>query len=99
MKRLPLLQLNLLRQFFDQIALGRKKTEYRDVSDYWTARLANREYRGIRFRNGYAKRGAPIMDVELKTIRIVRDGRKRLYAVDLGKIIRIENWSGPAETK
>ena len=46
--------------FFDAIAEGRKKTEYRDDTAHWRARLVDRTYSEIVFRNGYAA-AAPLM--------------------------------------
>jgi hypothetical protein len=56
----PVLHLTLHREFFDAIAEGSKKTEYRDNTPYWRPRLVGREYAEIVFRNGYATR-APLM--------------------------------------
>jgi hypothetical protein len=58
-----ILHLNLHREFFDAIATGRKKIEYRRRSPYWRARLEGRKYDMILFRNGYAS-SPPEMLVE-----------------------------------
>jgi len=50
-----LLQLVLKKRWFELIASGRKSVEYRQATDYWKARLHNREFDAVRFRNGYAK--------------------------------------------
>jgi hypothetical protein len=79
-----ILHLNLVREFFDQIARGEKPEEYRDRTDYWKTRLEGREYDIIRFRNGYGP-DVPEMDVEWKGVeKVVRKGQ-RLYAIKLGK--------------
>ena len=65
-----ILHLNLVREFFDQIAKGEKQEEYRDRTDYWKTRLEGREYDIIRFRNGYGL-GVPEMDVEWKGVEKV----------------------------
>jgi hypothetical protein len=76
MANASLLHLNLRRTYFDQIAQGGKKTEYRDRSAYWAKRLEGRAYDLIVFRNGmdqmcrrcgfnfgaFARRGAVIPD-------------------------------------
>lgn len=48
------LQLNLAQPWFDQIANGKKRTEYREAKPYWAQRLEGRTYDLIEFRNGYA---------------------------------------------
>jgi ASC-1-like (ASCH) protein len=92
MKETRILHLNLHREFFDLIERGLKKTEYRECTPYWRRRLEGRDYDVIRFRNGYATK-APIMDVQYVTkgFRIV-DGKKE-YAIRLGKILKVKNYS------
>ena len=84
-----ILHLNLVRKFFDQIAMGEKREEYRDRSDYWKTRLEGREYDIVRFRNGYGP-DVPEMDVEWKGI----DKRKDWYAILLGEIRSLKRWQG-----
>lgn len=50
-----ILHLNLKGEYFDAIARGEKKEEYRLVNDYWTKRLVNREYDSILIKRGYPK--------------------------------------------
>ncbi len=80
------LQLNLARQWFDQIASGQKKTEYRAATAYWQQRLDGRGYDLIEFRNGYVT-NAPRMLVEFRSVRRQGKGRNAEYAIRLGKII------------
>ena len=61
-----ILHLTLKKQWFDMIASGVKKEEYREMKPYWHKRL-NKQYDAIQFRNGYSK-DAPKMLVELKGI-------------------------------
>jgi len=49
--------------FFDAIAEGRKKTEYREDTNHWRSRLVGRNYTEIVFRNGYATH-ASVMRVQ-----------------------------------
>ncbi len=86
--RRPVLHLALHREFFDAIAEGRKKTEYREDKAYWRARLVGREYEEIVFRNGYAPR-APLMRVQCLGIRKDKCGR---FAIRLGKILQTKNY-------
>lgn len=73
-----MLTLPIKRKWFDMIVSGRKKTEYRDISDYWIKRLASeREKQGItdRFdkgmkiciKAGYAK-DAPLAMLTLRRV-------------------------------
>jgi hypothetical protein len=64
---MKILHLTLKKQWFDMIASGVKREEYREMKPYWHKRLANRKYDAIQFRNGYSK-DAPTMLVELKSI-------------------------------
>jgi hypothetical protein len=82
-----ILQLNLKREFFAEIVVGKKPLEYRDRTDYWKTRLEGREYEIIRFRNGYGPE-VPEMDVEWIGVEKRRD----CYAIRLGKIIRLKHW-------
>ena len=59
------LHLILMKDPFDRILNGSKKTEYRDKTDYWKTRLENKKFDTIKFRNGYQK-NARVMFVEHK---------------------------------
>lgn len=52
------LHLHLKGQYFDQIAAGTKRHEYRLVA-VWRKRLENRSFDEIQLHRGYPKRGAP----------------------------------------
>lgn len=82
------LHLTLHREFFDDIAAGKKKTEFRDNTPYWRARLLDRQYDEIHFRNGYASR-APFMRVKWLGTRKITP---RTFAIRLGRIIKIANY-------
>ena len=88
MKRI--LHLNLYRKYFDQILEGKKTTEYREVTPYWSKRLEGRYYDVIKFRNGYAK-DAPEMIVEFKGMGTVTFQTTPTYAIELGKILKVRN--------
>jgi hypothetical protein len=85
------LHLNLHREFFSQIAAGTKRTEYRSQTPYWKKRLENRQYDAIQFRNGYAT-DAPEMQVEFLGERRIKKDGKNIYAIRLGKILKIKHW-------
>ena len=81
------LHLTLHRQFFDEIAKGKKKREYRDDKPYWRKRLMGRKYAEILFRNGYLRR-APLMRVKCLEIR---KGKGR-FVIRLGKVLEVRNY-------
>ena len=72
------LHLTIKKEWFDKIASGEKKIEYREVKDYWIKRLCNnpgdetgewtwdfKKFDEIYFKNGYSK-NAPFMRVKHK---------------------------------
>lgn len=76
------LNLTLKKKWFDMIASGEKKEEYREKKDYWIDRLCDfdeclksnsyehfKSFDTITFRNGYSK-NAPTIVLECKGIRI-----------------------------
>ncbi len=90
-----ILHLTLERQYFDEIALGRKTEEYREQKNYWATRLEGREYDTIIFRNGYGPE-VPEMEVEFKGVRKTTRKGDAIYAIKLGKILTLKRWTGPA---
>jgi len=81
----------LHRIFFSQIADKTKRMEYRRRTPYWKTRLENRQYDVIQFRNGYAS-DAPEMLVEFLGVRRIKKDGKNVYAIRLGKILKIKRW-------
>ncbi len=47
------LRLTLKRKWFDMVANGEKKEEYRQPSKWILSRLENKEYDRVEFKNGY----------------------------------------------
>ena len=87
-----ILHLTLKKKWFDLIASGEKREEYREIKPYWNKRL-NKHYDAIKFRNGYSK-GAPELIIELKEVLtglgIVEWGApeaERVYILKLGEIL------------
>ena len=86
-----ILHLTLKKKWFDLIASGRKKIEYREAKPYWMTRLEGRKFDEIYFRNGYSK-NSPFMRVEYKGIYKVILDAKIHYAIHLGKIEEVKNY-------
>lgn len=98
-KAIRVLHLTLKRQWFDMIASGTKREEYREMKPYWHKRLmcAKRKFDVIHFRNGYS-RDAKSMTVELiglySGLGIVEWGApegKAVYILRLGAILQTHN--------
>ncbi len=88
-----ILHLTLKKKWFDMIASGEKREEYREIKPHWNARLGNKSYDAVLFRNGYNK-DSPSMLVELKEITAHGIGRREwgapwhsVYILRLGRIL------------
>jgi len=75
------LNLTLHKKWFDEIASGKKRVEYRENKPYWNARLDGKEFQTVRFKNGYSS-AAPQVVVECKQIVKKSD----FYHIRLGEI-------------
>lgn len=105
MKHQKILHLTLKKKWFDMIASGEKKEEYREIKPYWDARLYDKlksiivQYDIVRFTNGYAK-DCPTMDIECREIKFdigepnwgAVNG-KVYYVIQLGNILTIKNYN------
>jgi len=89
------LHLTLYKKWFDQIADGKKTSEFRDDTSYWHARLfiggKSRHYDEVWFTNGYGK-DKPFMRVECKGIRWhpAWDGDESYFEIQLGKVLEVK---------
>lgn len=88
------LVLTLFRQWFDAIATGKKRREYRARTEYWKRRLIGREYDEVHFTNGYGKH-RPWMRVRFIGITMDRWQGKDVYAIRLGAILETKNYTMP----
>ncbi|MCP4988679.1 MAG: ASCH domain-containing protein [Colwellia sp.] len=90
---MKILHLTLEIKWFDMIASGEKKEEYREIKPYWTTRLINKTFDVVLFRNGYSK-NAPSILVEMNGCEVGRGNpkwgapNKNVYIIHLGKIIK-----------
>lgn len=87
-----ILHLTLKKEWFDMIASGEKKEEYREMKPYWNKRLLGKKFDVIQFKNGYSK-DAPCMRVEVKELcsglGIIEWGApvgKPVFILRLGKV-------------
>jgi hypothetical protein len=102
-----ILHLTLHRKWFDAIATGEKLEEYRATNDYWGKRLLKQGstratwnpicFDEIHFRNGYSL-GMPWMRVEWKGLKAGQFEEAAVFAIQLGKILEIKNWTKKAGT-
>jgi hypothetical protein len=83
-----ILHLTVRKKWFDEIACGKKKEEYREIKPYWTVRLKNKAYDEIWFKNGYGDT-VPFMRVECLG-SIEREGK---YVILLGEILEIKKYN------
>ena len=72
--------------WYGEIESGRKRVEYRDICDYWSARLWDAgmkdRVKAIRFSRGYTQ-----TRMTWEVTRIVRDDAEGVYEIHLGKRI------------
>lgn len=96
------LRLTLKKEWFDMIASGDKKEEYREIKDFWLPRLFDRDgdnfhpkpFKRVHFRNGY-NANSPVVEVEFKGI-VLGYGRQKWGAqkgekyivIKLGKVLK-----------
>lgn len=92
------LHLTLKKEWFDLIASGEKKEEYREIKSYWLKRFTDqgssfRHWDIVAFRNGYAKE-SPIIYCVFKGIEIGTgnpkwgaEPNKDYFIIKLGKLL------------
>ncbi|MAX23409.1 MAG: hypothetical protein CMJ19_02800 [Phycisphaeraceae bacterium] len=105
------LYLTVSRYWFDLIAQGIKKSDFRDMSVYWYRKLWNdigdpRHYDEVVIRNGYSAI-SPTIRLEYEGVKLTHaqtmvnypDGTILIpgssYRIGLGNILEIKNWHGP----
>jgi hypothetical protein len=87
-----MLHLTIKKKWFDMIAAGIKREEYREIKPHWDKQI-NKPHNVIRMRNGYSK-DSPVLEVEL--LGVTRGvGRAEwgapeceVYILKLGKILK-----------
>lgn len=91
-----ILHLTLHKKWFKEIAAGDKVFEYRKIKPYWTKRLMDgdkfKKFNEIHFVNGYGEHRPKIIIKCLGITYGTFEGR-RVYAIGLGDIYSIRNYS------
>jgi len=85
---MEILKIVIKKEWFDEIASGKKKIEYREVKPFWESRLYDasgkkRKYEKIEFINGYntdAKRMVTLYEGFLK--------KGNLFHIKVGRVIK-----------
>lgn len=96
------LHLTVKKKWFDLIAAGKKKTEFREGKEYWRKRMLNEdgfaiEFDEVLFKNGYGT--VPFARVEWKDLGIIpKEGwegehgetaKENDFAIILGKVLEV----------
>lgn len=79
------LHLSIYKKWFDEILLGTKKIEYREIKPHYKKLLKN-HYDEVKFVNGYGKERPFLV---IKIIKIIKG--KEFYEIHLGNIIETGN--------
>ncbi len=86
---MPVLSLILTHRWYDKIASGEKRYEYREIKPFWTKRLFAKDYAVVRFHRGYT---ATTMEFELVEIDVTTEqndlNMPRCYRLTLGQRVQ-----------
>lgn len=91
------LRLTLKRKWFDMIASGEKREEYRKPGKWILSRLEGKDYDRVEFKNGYGSR-VPTMEVQFIGWRIGFGqlqwgaGFDELVVIELGQILSLNHY-------
>lgn len=87
-----ILYLTLKRKLFLEIAYGKKRYEYRQAKPYWIARLLDREFDEIHFRNGF-RADAPFLRVVYDSTHLIERVKEGEYffVIMLGAVLEVKN--------
>lgn len=97
-----ILHLTLKKKWFDLIASGQKKIEYREYKPYWIRRLVHQGFTEVWFKNGYSK-NAPFLKIALLRILFINSSEHdasngeeltadKYFALYLGDVLEIRRW-------
>lgn len=88
---IKILHLTLHKQWFEEIAAGKKKHEFREDKPYWRTRLVGKRFDEIHFRNGYSK-NAPFMRATWAGQRKTKNSSypKGCFDIRIGEILEVK---------
>ena len=84
------LYLIVIKEVWDRIVKGTKTIEYREVTDYWTKRIGNRQYKFIRITNGYGNATRPYRLYRYAGATRVMKDNIQCYSIPISKDLIIE---------
>ncbi|MDH7459989.1 hypothetical protein QEG73_01825 [Chitinophagaceae bacterium 26-R-25] len=82
--------LTIKKKWFDEIATGKKKEEFREIKPFFDTRLS-KPYKYVIFQNGYAP-NAPRLLVEFNGIKKKKIDGVLCYAIQLGRVIKVSKY-------
>ena len=85
------LYLIVFKDVFKRIASMEKTTEHRDKTTYWSKRLLNKEYKFIRFSNGYGNNTRPYLITKYKGYEV--NDLKNRYELPIDTILELGNYN------
>lgn len=109
------LHLHVHRHWFDLIALGHKKIDFRLMTYYWYKKLWDdintyKKYDEVHIMNGYNPK-LPFCRIEFKETKLIPANTKETYpdgtillpgssyGIVMGDILELKNWDGPKKIK
>ena len=85
------LYLIVVKRVWDRIVSGSKVVEYREVTDYWTKRILNRDYKYMRITNGYGNDTRPYRLYKYVGATRVMVGDTQHYSIPISEELIIES--------
>ena len=89
-----MLILHLHRPWFEAIAMGYKRYEFREVTPYWKKRLEGREYDQVLLHNGYHPTD-PMLVMAYEGYEQVEVAGRPYYKLQLGAVHEVRNYELP----
>ena len=85
------LYLIVIKEVWDRIVSGEKTIEYREVTDYWSKRIHNREYSYLKITNGYGNDTRPYRLYRYTGATRVMKDSIQCYAINISPDLVIES--------
>lgn len=75
--------------WYDLVATGEKRVEYREIKPYWTRRLFSRPFTHVRLRRGYTNESLLFVIGKIERTNAENDlNLAEVYAISLGSRIK-----------